>query len=80
MSVNLSDVVTAVNLEEQLFHLRVIVVAANPLTEGAAQSLLTSSAWSVHNPLVDQTLYIFWSILNLFGARNKPLRQDHPLG
>jgi len=39
-----------------LFHLRVIVVAANPLTEGAAQSLLTSSAWSVHNPLVDKTL------------------------
>ena len=39
-----------------MFHLRVIVVAANPLTEGAAQSLLTSSAWSVHNPLVDKTL------------------------
>ena len=33
-----------------------IVVAANPLTEGAAQSLLASSAWSVHNPLVDKTL------------------------
>jgi len=32
-----------------------IVVAANPLTIGAAQSLLAGS-WSVHNPLVDQTL------------------------
>jgi len=32
-----------------------IVVAANPLTVGAAQSLLTGS-WPVHNPLVDQTL------------------------
>jgi len=32
-----------------------IVVAANPLTTRAAQSLLAGS-WSVHNPLVDQTL------------------------
>jgi hypothetical protein len=32
-----------------------IVVAANPLTARAAQSLLAGS-WSVHNPLVDQTL------------------------
>jgi len=36
--------------------LRMIIIAADPLTTGAAQSLLTSSSWSVHNPLVDQTL------------------------
>merc|ERR1711963_206724 len=36
--------------------LRMIIIAADPLTTGTAQSLLTSSSWSVHNPLVDQTL------------------------
>merc|ERR1712223_579568 len=37
--------------------LRVIIIAADPLTTGAAQSLLaSSSSRSVHNPLVDQTL------------------------
>merc|ERR1712012_1178408 len=33
-----------------------IIIAADPLTTGAAQSLLTRSSRSVHNPLVDQTL------------------------
>jgi len=36
--------------------LRVIIIAADPLTTGTAQSLLASSSWSVHDPLVDQTL------------------------
>merc|ERR1719192_2134411 len=36
--------------------LRVIIIAADPLTTGAAQSLLASSTRSVHDPLVDQTL------------------------
>jgi len=36
--------------------LRTIVIAADPLTTGTAQSLLASSSWSVHDPLVDQTL------------------------
>jgi len=36
--------------------LRVIIIAADPLTTGTAQSLLAGSSWSVHNPLVDQTL------------------------
>ena len=36
-------------------HLWLLIVAANPLTERTTQSLLTSS-WSVHNPLVDETL------------------------
>jgi len=36
--------------------LRMIIIAADPLTTGAAQSLLASSSRSVHNPLVDQTL------------------------
>jgi len=36
--------------------LRMIIIAADPLTTGAAQSLLARSSWSVHDPLVDQTL------------------------
>jgi len=36
--------------------LRMIIIAADPLTTGTAQSLLASSSWSVHDPLVDQTL------------------------
>jgi len=36
--------------------LRMIIIAADPLTTGTAQSLLAGSSRSVHNPLVDQTL------------------------
>ena len=43
-----------------------IIIAADPLTTGAAQSLLASSSWSVHDPLVDQTLRVLRLFLDFF--------------
>ena len=61
-------------------HLRLIIVAANPLTARTAQSLLASSG-PVHNPLVDQALrltLVSISFYQKFCLRCQPLRRDHP--